>query len=229
VPLIAGSTRLLIMTELHCLSKDESQTDGIRVELVKLHWLRSFAVVVFVTFGVGVVQLNSSNFASASKSNAASHVCAPEELRVGLIPGMAQMGMKFYVVSLTNISTTDCTLMGYPRLQLLGANGRPNATRDTHVRLPGTRPIVEKVITVAPRWSALFSVTYATWINYSPKKCPSSNLAEIFLPNGSQSIPVRWHIDPYGGRSIAKLQCGVIHVSPVFGPDLLTKANGGIG
>ncbi|MFI5035736.1 MAG: DUF4232 domain-containing protein [Acidimicrobiales bacterium] len=191
--------------------------------------MRSVVAAVLVAIGVGTVQVIASSLAGASKSNAIAHVCTTEELKVKLQSGMAPLGRRVYLFGLMNISTTDCTLMGYPRLKLLGANGKPIAAHNSHVRLPGTRPIFEKLITVAPRWSALFTVTYATWIDYSPKTCPSSDQAEIFLPNGSQPITVRWHMDPYGGPSITKLRCGVVHVSPVFGPYFLTKANGGSG
>ena len=117
-------------------------------------------------------------------------------------------------IRLKNVSPTACTLKGYPRLQLLDATGAPLTT---HLHF-GADYIVPKIavrtVTLAPKAAAGFLVGYEDATGYATKSCPTSSAIEIYPPQDTSALKVRWHLSPYGG-SVTALQCGIITVSPI--------------
>ena len=115
-----------------------------------------------------------------------------------------------------NISTTSCTLSGYPTLQMLDALGH---TMPTHVIDGSSYTVVsrpESVVVLLPGKQAMFDIGYSNGTGYGTAVCPTSAQVDISPPGSNQSISVRWSLQPYGGPTIAKLRCGEITVSPVF-------------
>ncbi len=117
-----------------------------------------------------------------------------------------------------NISTTTCTLSGYPTLQMLDALGH---AMPTHVIDGSSYTVIsrpESVVVLLPGKQAMFDLGYSNGTGYGSAVCPTSAQVEITPPGSSESISVRWTLQPYGGPTIAKLRCGEITISPVFAP-----------
>jgi hypothetical protein len=185
---------------------------------VPTHLLRTLSLILIVTLGFGVMQLPGSNIAAATKSSTISNICSATQLDVTLESAFATFFNVAYVVDLRNSSNIDCTLRGYPKLQMLNKDGWVISTQTLHRSIFGSSSTVVKLVTVKPSWSALFDVTYPNRLRYAPASCPTSNRVEILFSDAKRSIAVRWRIRPYGGTSIAKLRCGVVRVSPFYGP-----------
>jgi Protein of unknown function (DUF4232) len=186
---------------------------------------RSGSVLSAVLFALTSVAsgLPISSLASASATSAVAHTCTAADLAVKPISAFGVVGTRAFLISLKNISVNDCTLKGYPRLRLVGANGTSIATYTLPGKIFGQKTVV-RLVRVKPRWSALFDVTFSTGLNYSPKTCPISEGVVVGVPMSRQTVTVKWRIRPFGGPSIEKLRCGELQVSPVYGPYLLTPS-----
>ncbi len=149
----------------------------------------------------------------------ASLTCTPSQLMIerGLEGGAAGSvgitGMGF-----KNISTTPCTLKGYPILQMLDATGHSLPTYVTHANSFDGSAEPAKVITLAPGLDAKFDMIYPAQTGYGNAKCPTSSQVEITAPGVSKSEIISWKIQPYGGSTIQTLRCGEIRISPVYAP-----------
>ncbi len=142
--------------------------------------------------------------------------CVAGQLNVVVSYGNGAAGSIGYTNSFQNISSTTCTLFGYPGMQMLGSSGQPIQTdviRGTSVTVPS---VAERLVTLAPGGKAWFDMGYSDGTGYGYDTCPTSTLVEFTAPNDFQSITVSLQIQPYGGATIAQLHCGEIHVSPVF-------------
>ena len=117
-----------------------------------------------------------------------------------------------------NISTTSCTLKGYPNLQMFDDAGKPIPT----YVIDGTSYTVqaqpEDVVILLPGKQAMFDLGYDNSTGYGNAICPTSSRVEITPPGSSEPIIVSWKFQPYGGGTIPKLRCGEITVSPVYEP-----------
>jgi len=181
------------------------------------------------TFLFAAVILITGTFAaptaSASKTQTAAQPCKASQLSVKPIEGLAAYGTKYYLVSLKNVSSTSCTLKGYPQLRMLDAGGKSIATVVTHRgAFAGAKATGVTLVTVKPAWSALFSLMYRDSLAYAPATCPISDHVEILVPNMKESLILNWRIQPFGGATVAKLHCGEIGVSFLSGPYHLTKS-----
>jgi hypothetical protein len=187
--------------------------------------LRSVFFLLVIAIGPWAMQLPGSSVAAASKTQTAAQPCRVSQLSVKPKEGLAKYGTKEYLVSLKNVSTTSCTLKGYPQLRMLGAGGKIIATEVTHgSAFVGAKATGVTLVTVKPGWSALFALTYPDSIEYTPATCPISDHVEILVPNMKESVTFKWRIQPYGGATAAKLHCGEIGVSFLSGPYHLTKS-----
>jgi hypothetical protein len=147
---------------------------------------------------------------------AAAPGCLATQLAVQVGPATGAAGSVGYTNDFKNISSTTCTLYGYPGLQMLTANSQPIPTdviRGTSVTVPY---VPEKLVTLVPGARADFDMGFAASTGYGNAKCPTSTRVEFTAPNDFQSLTVALAIQPYGGATIAQLHCGEIHVSPVY-------------
>jgi uncharacterized protein DUF4232 len=114
-------------------------------------------------------------------------------------------------MNLTNVSTTTCTLQGYPGMQLLSTQG---TALPTNVIRGGTQfPAAAanqspSLVTLAPQQSATFSLLYEDVPVGTETSCPESAKAEITPPNDVAHAVVTLAISPCNG--------GTVHVSPVY-------------
>ena len=149
----------------------------------------------------------------------ASSICTSSQLAIEAGSGGVAMGtVGITGMGFKNISTTICTLKGYPILQMLDSTGRSIPTYVTHGNSFGVPAAPAKVVTLAPGLVAKFDLTYHNQTGYGTAICPTSTQVEITPPGVSNSITFSWKIQPYGGSTIQKLQCGDITVSPVYAP-----------
>src|SRR5665213_1925190 len=152
---------------------------------------------------------------SLSRTGADLKRCYSAQLAVRLVRSGVAMGHIAQEGSFRNISTSPCTLRGYPGLQLLDGTGhrlRTEVMRGTAYTVPLVRV---RTVVLAPRGGASFDLGYDDQTGYELAKCPTSTRVAITPPNASKSITLAWRIQPYGG-SVTHLRCGRITVSPVF-------------
>lgn len=123
--------------------------------------------------------------------------------------GVTGMGFK-------NISTTPCTLKGFPKLQMLDATGHRISTHVLHGTSYTVQAVPGSSVMLTPGQVAKFDLMYHSATGYGRKICPTSTHVRITPPNLKKGITLNWQIQPYGGVSIQKLRCGEITVSPVY-------------
>ena len=152
--------------------------------------------------------------AAAAMSPVAS--CTASQLAVDLGPDDAAMGHVGQVVSFKNISTTTCTLKGYPGLRMFDAAGQLIPTEVTDGPSYIVPALPDKVVVLTAGSEASFDVGYSDATGYGTAECPTSSQVAVTPPDAGQPITVSWRIQPYGGSTIEKLQCGQIAVSPVY-------------
>jgi hypothetical protein len=155
--------------------------------------------------------------ASASLTYVANSTCQTSQLSIvqGQVGGaMGHVGIA--ASAFQNISTTTCTLQGYPKLQMIDAAG---SAVPTHV-INGTSYTVvsrpDDVVVLSPGAQAMFDIGYSSQTGYGNAVCPTSAQVQITPPGSDQTISVPWILQPYGGPTIARLRCGEVTISPVF-------------
>jgi hypothetical protein len=142
---------------------------------------------------------------------AGTTTCQPDQLQGGTGGSNGAAGTLEIDVTLTNTSSTGCTLYGYPGMQLLTAAGddiptvviRGGVTFGSSVaNQPAARVIL------GPSQTAAFTVHYEDVPVGNETTCPTSASAAVTPPNDYSSVTVSLQIAPCGG--------GTVHVSPVY-------------
>jgi hypothetical protein len=154
---------------------------------------------------------------SASPTTVANTTCLSNQLSIVRGQDTAAMGhIGIGASAFQNISTTTCTLKGYPKLQMIDAAG---SAIPTHV-INGTSYTVvsrpDDLVVLAPGARVMFDIGYSSRTGYGTAVCPTSAQVQITPPGSDKSITEPWKLQPFGGPTIAKLRCGEITVSPVF-------------
>ncbi len=121
-------------------------------------------------------------------------------------------------MSFKNISSTACTLEGYPIIQMIDASGKSIPTYVAHSNSFSSPSATVKVITVLPGLGGKFDMLYAAQTGYGNAICPTSTSVDFTPPGSSVALVLPWKIQPYGGATIQKLRCGEIRVSPIYAP-----------
>ncbi len=178
-----------------------------------MKFIRIASIVAIIASGLVV---GSSVVASASSvatvPNCHSSQLKVEQGRVGAAMGSIGItGARF-----KNVSKSACTLRGYPSLQMYDAKGRRIATHIMHGASASVPPIAMKLVTLRPGVTAKFDLGYANQTGYGTATCPTSARVTLTPPNNLVPLGARWHLQPFGGSTIAKLRCGEITVSPVY-------------
>ena len=145
--------------------------------------------------------------------------CRTSQLSIVLGTESAAMGARAVAgMGFKNISSTACTLMGYPKIQMVDSIGKSIPTFVNEVpALMGIKSAVN-LISVNPGQTAIFNLMYESGTGYANAICPTSSSVEFTAPGTSQILALPWKIQPYGGATIAALNCGEIRTSPVYLP-----------
>jgi hypothetical protein len=122
-------------------------------------------------------------------------------------------GMRF-----KNVSSTPCTLIGFPGIQMTDAKGKSLPTFVTNSPTIMGTPVSIKIVTLMPGLTANFNMLYESATGYGNAVCPTSTQVEFKPPGAKLALVLPWKIQPYGGSTIQSLHCGEIKVSPVFLP-----------
>ena len=117
-----------------------------------------------------------------------------------------------------NISTKNCTLEGYPIIQMIDSSGNSLPTYAIHMGSFAAPTAGSSVITLGPKAIAKFDLLYAAQTGYGSAICPTSTSVDITPPGSKVALSLDWKIQPYGGGTIQKLRCGEIKVSPIYAP-----------
>jgi len=147
----------------------------------------------------------------------ASLICQPSQLQIQMGVGDAAMGTVGYAgMGFKNISTSTCTLTGYPALQMLDANGANIPTFSLHIA-PYAAPAGSKsTATLAPGQVAKFDMQFHSQTGYGNLSCPTSAKVAFTAPGDTAPVTIAWKLQPYGGSTIQTLRCGEIKVSPIY-------------
>jgi len=111
------------------------------------------------------------------------------------------------VYGFRNVSSTPCSLFGYPGLQMLDVSNHPLPTtvqRGGSSTFPSTSP---QTVVLQPASSAGFYLSYEDVPVGSETSCPTSATLEITPPNDFHPLVISDQIAPCSG--------GLISVSPV--------------
>ncbi|MGO9458230.1 MAG: DUF4232 domain-containing protein [Acidimicrobiales bacterium] len=111
--------------------------------------------------------------------------------------------------SLTNTTSSTCTMRGYPGMLLLGSGG--TALPTTVVRGGGLsfERVPVSTVTLAPSKVAYFNVGYSDVVAVPPA-CSTASGVEVTPPTALTHATVH-------GLTIEACSDGTLHVSPVFG------------
>lgn len=148
----------------------------------------------------------------------ASLVCGSSQLSIILGVEGAAMGSRGVTgTAFKNISSTTCTLKGYPIVQMIDATGTSISTYVTRTdTIFGTSTPI-KVLTLAPGTEAKFDMFYEAGTGYGNLSCPTSTSVNFTPPGSSTALVVAWKIQPYGG-TVQALKCGELKVGPLYAP-----------
>jgi hypothetical protein len=176
-------------------------------------------VVIVVVLGAALVLTRASNKKSASSSptpTASAQIsptpstsqqttavgeCKTSQLSASLLPASSAAGTSYQTIVLTNVSSSNCTVEGYPGVSLADANGSilgASASRDT-VTTPSQ-------LTLAPNKSAYANVGFPDPGNFSPGQCSTpAAIIKIFPPDQTTALKVANTMQYCPGFSVTAL------------------------
>ena len=145
----------------------------------------------------------------ATTTTAANTTCTPSQLHVVASGFEGAAGTLEITFSLTNTSSTLCTMTGYPGLQLLSASGAPEQTTVVRGGPLSFENIAETTVSLTSGQTAYFNVGYSD-VTSGTTACVSASQVAVTPPNGTSSavVSVSPAIDACSG--------GKLNVSPVF-------------
>lgn len=129
--------------------------------------------------------------------------------------GAAMGTIGFTDMTFTNISQEKCTLSGFASLQMLDGSGKKIPTHSTHEPMESTLGNSNEIVSLSPGQKAHFDIRFHNMTGYANAYCPTSTKVLITPPGQKKGLLVDWQINPYGGSTIQKLNCGGILVAPV--------------
>jgi hypothetical protein len=126
----------------------------------------------------------ASQVSTASPSGAAAgSACAPSDLKVTIVTsgGGAAAGSTYYPLNFTNVSSSSCTLDGYPGISFV------TSPTGSQIGRPASRnPVVAAApVTLAPGGFAHATLQVVDALNYSASACHpvTAHWLRVFPPN----------------------------------------------
>ena len=124
-------------------------------------------------------------------------------------------GSESVALAFVNVGKRRCSLIGYPKLQMLSAGGKRLQTTNQRYQLGHAA----KIVIIDPGQRAYFLADFSDGAAFEGQSgfrvCPTSAQLQLTPPGGVRSVTLRGkqaHITPYA-RKIG--DCGLVFVSPV--------------
>jgi hypothetical protein len=123
--------------------------------------------------------------------------CQTSQLSVRQVSSDAGVGNRAIIYAFTNTSSSACTLYGYPKFELLNADGQPikevRVTRSQTTYFHKTQP---HLVTLAPTAQASFEIAY----NVIPdgQTCVKVDKVKITPPNADRFLTLTEQFTPCG-------------------------------
>jgi hypothetical protein len=121
-----------------------------------------------------------------------------------------------------NTSSKECSLIGYPKLQMVSRAGQPIATTDRNSPVSAFPEITRKPVLLGKGKRAYFGVFYPDHTGSGTRVCPTAAMLELTPPGSTQAVTVRGSaaaITPYAGSDTA-LGCGLVQPTLVSAKSL---------
>jgi hypothetical protein len=115
--------------------------------------------------------------------------CATAALRLALGQESAAAGHLYRTLDFTNISSTSCTLYGYPGISFVAAIG------GQQIGAAASRtPAAKRLIVLAPGQEAHARLDLLDVLNFPPSECAASTAhwMKVYPPNQFSASYVRW-------------------------------------
>lgn len=148
--------------------------------------------------------------------------CATTSLRIWVGRTSTAAGSVTAEYGFTSHGSGDCSLRGYPRVQMLKASGK-NLSTSYAKAAPGTWGIKVKTVVLAKGETAYFGVIYHNSTGYAKVTCPTSAGLRFTPPQNTRVLILRGahgHIAAYGGTT-KHLVCGGLRATLVSAKPLI--------
>lgn len=164
-----------------------------------------FAITTLVTGGATTAQ-------SSPRPSIVSNLnhCKISQLSVRRVNSDAAMGHIGVSYAFTNISSSPCTLYGYPGFVPLDAKGQPlQGVKTTWSERNYLHHAQRHQLTLAPGAQASFEVVY-NHISSDGQSCSESAKVEITPPNTHDHFSLAEHLSPCREISVTPVEAGII-------------------
>lgn len=156
----------------------------------------------------------STQEATLTATVATVATCLPTQLSLTTKQAGAAAGHSGEMGIFTNISTTVCSLYGFPGAQMLDAQRNQMTTHalwQTSAYMYSNQP--KQTVQLAPGGSAYFAVTWSDVPIGSDTSCPMSSYLAVTPPNDFSVLTVPNQITACGGN----LEISPVEPTPMFG------------
>jgi len=148
--------------------------------------------------------------------------CSAAHLKAWAGPVQGNMGTDLAEFAFINTSSKECSLVGYPRLQMVNGAGQRIATTDRDSPVSAFPEITRKAVVLAKGKRAYFGVFYPDHTGSGTIVCPTAAALELTPPGSTQAVTLRGSgaaITPYAGSNTA-LGCGLVQPTLVSAKSL---------
>jgi len=174
--------------------------------------------------GLGAVTLASAAAALAVAGSSAASLprCRPAQLRAWGSSLGAATGTVLFEFAFINTSAQECSLVGYPALQMLNAAGKPLKTIDEKYPIDAIPGVTGKPVSLAKGKRAYFDAFYANSTGTGDMVCPTAAALELTPPGSTQFVTLHGagaRIAPYAG-SDTRAGCGIVRLTALTAKNL---------
>jgi len=138
----------------------------------------------------------------------------------GLLQG--NLGTDLAEFAFINTSSKECSLIGYPKLQMVSRTGQQIKTTDRDSPPSAFPEITRRLVVLAKGERAYFGVFYPDHTGSGTRVCPTAATLELTPPGSTQAVVLRGSgaaITPYAGSDTA-LGCGLVQPTLVSAKSL---------
>jgi hypothetical protein len=138
--------------------------------------------------------------------------CTPAQLKAWAGPVQGNLGTDLAEFAFINTSSKECSLIGYPKLQMVSRAGQQIRTTDRESPVSAFPEITRRPVVLAKGKRAYFGVFYPDHTGSGTRICPTAAALELTPPGSTQAVTLRGPgaaITPYAGSDTA-LGCGLV-------------------